>query len=101
MLTRDDRDHLYETDRTEAEIFVRSGLAVQLAGSFTAFVRQIELTVTVAELREHVLGRVPAKHRPKPPMRAPQSSTGDAGRGLSPLIGHYRTLHFGPLTSAK
>lgn len=96
ILTREDDLKYYETERTEAEIFVRAGLAVQVADEPGGWVKAIRLTVSLSELHEHLTAKNERNRRPKPPMRAPQSSTGDAGRGLSPLVGHYRAIHFGP-----
>jgi hypothetical protein len=95
VFPRGGRDHLYVATSADAEKFVRAGLAVQVMDEFTAFVGIIELTVSLGELRKQCMAKAQQKGRPKPTLSA-QSSTGDAGRGLAPLIGTHRALHFGP-----
>jgi hypothetical protein len=91
VVTRGEREHLYHTDRDEAEKICRTGLAVQVADEFTAFVGLIELTVSLGQLREHWLPKEQPKGRPKPTLGA-ASSTGDAGRGFT-YGPRYKTLH--------
>lgn len=90
------RDHIHVTNAEDARWLCEKGLAVQLAGAFTAFVGRIELTVSVAvlrEIRDHQKRN--RKGAPKRPLKAPQSSTGDAGRGCT-WHPTYRTIHLRP-----
>jgi hypothetical protein len=96
VVTRGTCEHVYLTSRDEAISFCNAGLAVQCVDEerFTGYVSAVELTVSLAVLREHWLPKEQPKRRPKPTLNA-QSSTGDAGRGNTkgPKI---RTLHLRP-----
>lgn len=94
VVTLGEGRRLYQASPEDAEELCRKGLARPVAGEFTAFVGEIELTVSLGVLRQEYEARASAttKGRPRPRLRAPNSeSGGDSGRGLP---GHrYRTLH--------
>jgi hypothetical protein len=73
--------HVHSTTAEDARWLCDRRLAIPLFNEFTAC-GQIELTVSIAELRE-VRDYIQRNRKgpPKRPLRAPESSTGDAGRG--------------------
>lgn len=81
-------DHVYGAPAEDARDFVSRGLAVEVDEG-KAFIGKIRLVLPLTELKNHLR---PPQRSPKPPLRAPLSSTGDAGRGMT-LIGRYRTVH--------
>lgn len=85
---------MYNVSAEEAEKLCLKGLAVQVEDVFTTLVAVVRLTVSLGVLREELTPKN-RDGRPKPTTRA-ASSTGDAGRGLAPLLGRRRTLHYGP-----
>lgn len=85
-----DGEHIYGATPDEARSYVERGLAVAL-GEGKAFVGKIQLTLSLSALREEFRPREKATGRPKPPLRPPMSSTGDAGRGNT-MLGRYRVV---------
>lgn len=96
VLSYDMCERLCAITAEEAQLLVDAGVAVAVDEPWKYFIGAIELLISDDQFREHLNGTTKPKGRPKPPMRAPGSSTGDAGRGLGPLIGSHRVLHYGP-----
>jgi hypothetical protein len=79
---RMDGSHFYSTDRMDAENLVRRGMA-EPVWEGRGFCGVVRLLLSVGELRSMYSAYQPrhVRGRPKPALRAPDSSTGDAGRG--------------------
>ena len=82
--------HLYEATADDARWYVQRGLAVAVDDG-RVFIGAVRLTLSLGALREMYRPKAPRLGRPKPTL-GPQSSTGDAGRGLA-LVSRYRIIH--------